>query len=116
MIDARTKGDMIFKYRKIKLSMDTVSRMVIEVHDDRNKKDFEDILIGHRFKIRYQNKIEIVKRTFRNIAFHPLSFIEYDRLNEFYASRVFLKFPLTGKSRIPFCGETQGLHLLETWK
>ena len=107
------EGDAL---RGMERSMDTVRRMVIEVHDDRNKKDCEDVLIGHGFKIRYQNKIDIVKRTFRNIAFHPLSFVEYDRLNEFYASRVILKFPFTGKSCIPSCGETQGMHLLEAWR
>ena len=107
------EGDALSGMEK---SMDTVRRMVIEVHDDRNKKDCEDVLIGHGFKIRYQNKIDIVKRTLRNITFHPLSFIKYDKLNAFYASRVILQFPFTGKSSIPSCGETQGMYLLEAWK
>ena len=107
------EGDAL---RGMERSMDTVRRMVIEVHDNRNKKDCEDVLMGHGFKIRYQNKIDIVTRTLRNITFHPLSFIQYDKLNAFYASRVILKFPFTGKSSIPSCGETQGMYLLEAWK
>ena len=64
----------------------------------------------------YQNRVDVMKRTRRNITFHPLSFIKYDKLNAFYASRVILKFPFTRKSSIPSCGETQGMHLLEAWK
>lgn len=107
------EGDAL---RGMERSMDTVRRMVIEVHDDRNKKDCEDVLIGHGFKIRYQNRVDVMKRTWRNITFHPLSFIKYDKLNAFYASRVILKFPFTRKSSIPSCGETQGMYLLEAWK
>jgi hypothetical protein len=90
--------------------------MVIEVHDEINKKDCENFLIKHGFKIRYQNKMDIMKRTLRNIASHPLSLIKYDELNSFYASKVILKFPLTRKSSIPSLGEAKGMYLLEAWK
>lgn len=67
-------------------SIDSVRRMVIEIHDERNRRDCEDELIRHGFKIRYQNKMDVVKRTLKNIILHPLSFLKYDKLNHFYAS------------------------------
>ena len=97
-------------------SIDTVRRIVIEIHNDHNKKECEDILIRHGYKIRYQNKMDIVKRTLRNITLHPLSFVKYDKQNAFYASKVIVKFPLTRKSNIPSCGETKGMYFLEAWK
>ncbi len=97
-------------------SIDTVRRIVIEIHDDHNKKECEDVLIKYGYKVRYQNKMDIVKRTLRNMTLHPISFVKYDKLNSFYASRVIVKFPLTGKSHIPSCGETKGMYLLEAWK
>ena len=97
-------------------SIETVRRMVIEVHDDINRKDCENVLVKHDFNIRYQNKMDIMKRTLRNIALNPRSFIKYDRMNAFYASKVMLKFPLTKKSSVPSCGEAKGMYLLEAWK
>ena len=84
-------------------SVETVRRMVIEVHDDVNRKDCENVLVKHDFKIIYQNKMDVMKRTLRNIALNPRSFIKYDKVNAFYASKVILKFPLTRKSSVPAC-------------
>ena len=108
-----SEGDAL---KGMKNSMNTVRRMVIEVHDEHNKKNCEDTLIRHGFKVRYQNKMDIVKKTLKNITLNPLSFVKYDALNAFYASKRIIKFPLTGKSSIPSCGETRGMYLLEAWK
>lgn len=96
--------------------MGSVRRMVIEVHSDRNKKDCEEVLTRNGFTLRYQTRMDIVKRTVKNVGRHPLSFIKYDRLNGYYASKVIVNFPLSGKTSIPSCGEMKGMYLLEAWK
>lgn len=107
------EGDAL---KGMKKSIDTVRRMVIEVHDEHNRKECEDTLKSHGFKIRYQNKIDVVERTFRNITLHPISFIKYDHKNAFYACKIIVKFPLTRTSSIPSCGEIPGMYLLEAWR
>ncbi|MHB1813173.1 MAG: FkbM family methyltransferase [Thermoplasmataceae archaeon] len=96
--------------------MSSVRRMVIEVHSDQNKRDCEEVLTRNGFMFRYQRRMDIVKRTLKNVTSHPLSFIKYDRLNGYYASKVMLKFPINRKTSIPACGEMKGMYLLEVWK
>jgi hypothetical protein len=57
-----------------------------------------------------------VKITLKNITLNPLSLMEYNRLNAFYAHIIIFKFPLTRKSGIPSCGQTEWINLLEAWK
>jgi hypothetical protein len=96
--------------------MRSVRRMVIEIHSDRNKLDCEEVLTRNGFKFRYQTRMDIVKRTVKNVGRHPLNFIKYDKLNGYYALKVMLNFPLSGKTSIPSCGEMKGMYLLEAWK
>ena len=96
--------------------MGSVRRMVIEIHNGRNMKDCEEVLTRNGFTFRYQTRMDIVKRTLKNIGSHPLSFIKYDRLNGYYASKVMLNFPISRKTSIPACGEMKGMYLLEAWK
>ena len=94
----------------------SVRRMVLEIHSDQNKRDCEEVLTRNGFMFRYQRRMDIVKRTLKNVTSHPLSFIRYDRLNGYYASKVMLKFPISRKTSIPACGEMEGMYLLEAWK
>lgn len=96
--------------------MSSVRRMVLEIHSDQNKRDCEEVLARNNFMFRYQRRMDIVKRTLKNIGSHPLSFIKYDRLNGYYASKVMLNFPISMKTSIPACGEMKGMYLLEAWK
>ena len=96
--------------------LEFAKRAVIEVHDNTNKERCERIFRDFGFKMRYQTKFDVMKRTFKNVVMHLPSFISYERINDFYASRVILNYPLSGKTTIPSCGEKTGMYLLEAWK
>ena len=94
----------------------SVKRAVIEIHDVDNKVRCERILRDFGFKLRYQTKFDVVKRTFKNVLLHPLAFVSYDRANSFYAFKVIFNFPFSRKTSIPSCGEVSGMYLLEAWR
>ncbi len=93
-----------------------VKRLVIEVHDERNKKGCEEFLKGHGYHIHYISKRNIGMRSAKNIARHILSFTEYDKNNDFYGIRTIMKFATNGKTSIPSVGEKPGMGLLEAWR
>lgn len=96
--------------------LESIKRAVIEIHDDTNKERCESIFKSRGFKFRYQTKFDVMKRTLKNLALHPVSFISYEKINSFYASKVILGFPLSRKTSIPSCGEMAGMYLMEAWK
>ena len=58
--------------------------------------------------MRYQTKFDVMKRTFKNVVMHLPSFISYERINDFYAFRVILDFPLSEKQAFLHAGRRQG--------
>ena len=93
-----------------------IRRAVIEIHDEANRIGCESILRQYGFKFRYQKKLTVLYKTIINIMSNPIAFLKYDKLNGFFATKVMLKFPITGKSNIPSCGEAPGMYLMEAWK
>lgn len=93
-----------------------VRKVVIEIHNEENREGCEKFLRDNGFNIRYQSKKIVLLRTVKNITFHPLSFFRYDKLNNYYATNIILRFPFDRKTNIPSCGEFPGMYLLEAWK
>ncbi len=93
-----------------------VRKIVIEIHSDSNKECCQHILSKYGFKIRFVKKSDIIKRTLKNVITHPVSFLSYDKKNDWFATKAIFKYPITRISWIPSCGERKGMYLLEAWK
>jgi len=107
------EGSALLGFQK---HLKNIKRMVIEIHNEENKSTCEKILSDSGFHFRYQSKLDIFKKTLKNVTTHSLSFMKYDVINNYYAMKTVAKFPFTRKTNIPSCGEVKDMYLMEAWQ
>lgn len=84
-------------------SLKTVRKVVIETHSERDYDVCVSTLKGLGFSMHVLTPRDLVRRTIRNVAGSPLSFMRYETKTHFFATKSAVNFLFSHKTTLPSC-------------